>query len=100
MTDGALLVTRKNGPLSSVLPVHATSIMRADPFASHGLVNVPSPLEPLGQSAGAALAVALGVGALADAEGAAEAVGAASADAGGLLSSLEQPRKRATITKA
>src|SRR5579864_5717412 len=63
MTPGDLLVTLKWGPFSSVLPVHATSIIRAVPVASQGLEKVPSPVEPLGQSTGgAALAVAAGAG--------------------------------------
>src|SRR5689334_13735213 len=50
MTDEALLVTRKWGPLSSVLPVQTTSISRAAAFPSHGFSNVPGPAEPFGQS--------------------------------------------------
>ena len=54
--------------------------MRSLPFASHGAANEPAPLEPAGQSCGgsgaalgAALATALGVGAV---EAAADATGA------------------------
>src|SRR5215471_9688351 len=43
-------MTRKDGPVSEVFPVHVTSMRRAVPFASHGFAIVPSPLEPSGQS--------------------------------------------------
>src|SRR4051794_38881704 len=80
MTRGDLFVTLKNGPLSSVLPVHVTSISRVLPFASHGLLKEPSPVEPFGQSCGGSAAVALGVGALEAAGGGVDAAGAALAD--------------------
>src|SRR5512142_3005279 len=94
MVLGALLTTLIVGaPLSSLLPFHESSAMRALPFASQGFPNVPGPVEPVGQSArgvsGAALAVALGVAATlvvgaAEAEGAAEAAAASVAFASSL----------------
>src|SRR5687767_9161220 len=91
MVSGDLLWTWKEGPFSSVLPVHFTSIARAVPFASQGFSCVPSPLEPLGQSC-FTTAVALGAGALVVAA-AGVAVAVALVDAPGAgFSSFEQPQ--------
>src|SRR4051794_31196719 len=94
MADGDLFVTRKDGPVSVIFPVQVTSIIRAAPFASQGLLKEPSPVEPAGQSCTGTLAVALAAGA--DAEGAgAEAPGAVGAllalGAPDVLFSSEQP---------
>jgi hypothetical protein len=66
---GDLLVTEKYGPLSSILLVHFTSIMREGPLPSQGASIVPAPAESFGQSergaavaVGVALALAVGVG--------------------------------------
>src|SRR4051794_23983317 len=94
MGDGDLLVTRNDGPVSPIFPVHATSIIRAFPFAAQGLAMVPSPTEPVGQGTwGAAAAVADGAaegGLGAAAEGGVGALCADGAPAG--LGSVEQPR--------
>jgi hypothetical protein len=86
------------------LPVHVTSIIRSLPFASQGLANDPSPVEPFGQSWGVTGAEALGAGVLAAVAGAAEATasGAALAEAAGLAapSSLEQASSVAKGTRA
>src|SRR5690349_21203435 len=60
MSDFALFVTRNDGPVSPTLPVQVTSISRAVPFASQGLPNVPSPLDPSGQGRVGFGAAALG----------------------------------------
>src|SRR5579859_58806 len=84
---------RKWGPFSSSFPFQATSIIRADPFAIHGLLKEPSPVEPFGQSTGGPLADALGAGALADAGGrVGSASTLASEGATDLLSSLHAGR--------
>src|SRR5579884_1782906 len=81
MTSFVVFRIANDGPLSPVL-VHLTSIARALPVASHGLLKVPGPLEPAGQSLrGSALAAALGAGGVVAAD--ADAVPAAAADAGG-----------------
>src|SRR4051812_37887147 len=67
MVDGDLFVTRKDGPPSVIFPVQTTSIIRAAPFASHGLPMDPSPVEPAGQSCTGPLALALALGAGAEA---------------------------------
>src|SRR5262245_11159127 len=99
MVEADLFVTRKDGPLSSIFPVHVTSMARAVPLASHGLLNVPSPDDPFGHSTGGAFALAAALGAGALAAGVAEGVGAGRgaadalcAAAVGLLSSFEHPR--------
>src|ERR1039457_1683438 len=89
MTDLALLVTLKSGPLSSILPFQTTSIMRESPVASQGLFIVPSPFEPAGQSTGG------GAGGLATSGGGGGGSGFATLFTGGgsgLGSSLEQLR--------
>jgi hypothetical protein len=49
MVSFDLLAALNVGPLSSVF-VHATSIIRSLPFASHGLAKLPMPLDSAGQS--------------------------------------------------
>jgi hypothetical protein len=78
--------------------------MRTAPFPSHGLENVPGPVDPVGQSArgvsGAALAVTLGVaatlvvGAGADAEAVTDGAVFVAA------SSFEQPKNATTANIA
>src|ERR1700686_2792782 len=97
MTIFPLFVMANDGPVSPVL-VHLLSIMREFPFASHGVVKEPVPVEPGGQSCGGSGAAeaegaALAEGAGAETDGAALAEAAAPAE----LSSLEQPT-RASIT--
>src|SRR5262245_31444272 len=76
MTSFDLLTTRNEGPLSSSFLVHWTSIIRDLPCASQGFANVPSPLDPSGQSVrGAALATGVGAGVGAGAGGCLAAVG-------------------------
>src|ERR1700678_133648 len=70
MTDGDLFVTLKDGPVSVIFPVQATSIIRAVPFASQGLLKEPSPVEPAGQSCTGPLSLALATGAVAEGAGA------------------------------
>src|ERR1019366_7344626 len=97
MTSCDLFVTANDGPLSSVF-FHFTSIIRALPFASHGLEKEPGPVDPVGQSCGGSGAAdeaadaALAEGAAAEAEGGGAAL--AEADAAGVLSSLEQAASR------
>src|SRR5277367_3497916 len=102
MTSFDLLVIAKDGPLSSVF-FHFTSIIRAFPVASHGLVKEPGPVEPAGQSCGGSGALdATGGGTLADGAGAeADAGGGALAEGNGagLLSSLEHPARARTASR-
>ncbi len=70
MTAGDLFVTLNDGPVSVIFPVQVTSIIRAAPFASQGLLKEPSPVEPAGQSCTGTLAVALAAGAVAEGAGA------------------------------
>src|SRR5580692_8569420 len=64
MTSWDLLAIAKEGPLSSVF-FHFTVIIRALPFASHGLVKEPVPVEPAGQSwGGSGVVEGAGAGAL------------------------------------
>ena len=92
------MVTANDGPLSPVL-VHLLSIIRALPFASHGLVKDPGPVDPAGQSCwGSAALDAAAAGALAedagaDADGVAAALALAEGTDAGELSSLEQPAR-------
>src|SRR6202030_2311543 len=92
-TSLPLLVTANEGPLSPVF-VHLLSIIRELPFASHGLAKEPGPVEPVGHSCGGSGALDATGGALADGAGV-EVAGAAAALAeavgAGALSSLEQP---------
>src|SRR5262245_22010046 len=69
MVSSDLLVTRNDGPSSAILPVQATSIMRAIPLPSHGSLKVPTPLESLGQSSRGWAGGGGGGGALAGCEG-------------------------------
>jgi len=73
-----LLVMRKDGPVSVIFPVQVTSMSLAAPFASHGLVKVPTPLEPAMQSRVGLGSTAVAVGG-AIAEGAGVEGGAAEA---------------------
>src|SRR5262245_19854339 len=90
MTDGDLFVTRKDGPPSPIFPVHVTSIIRAVPFASQGLLKEPSPVEPAGQSCTGPLALALATGAGAE-DASAEGAGVEAADGVGALLALGAP---------
>jgi hypothetical protein len=91
-----LFVTANDGPLSSVF-FHFTSIIRALPFASQGLLKEPGPVDPVGQSCGGSGAADAAAGAaLADGGDETEGGGAAlaEADVAGALSSLEQAASR------
>lgn len=101
-----LFVMEKFGP-SLVVLVHFTSIMRSEPFASHGFVNEPGPVDFSGQSCGgstgSADALALGVAAALDAAlalGAAVAADALAAVVSVFFSSSLQPATSPTRASA
>src|ERR1700722_19213457 len=101
MTSGLLLVTANDGPVSPVF-FQRTSMVRAAPLASHGLVKDPVPLEPVGHSCCGSGALddpaggALADGAGAETEGGPAALAEGAAEVG--LSSLEHPRKASIAT--
>src|SRR5689334_3113995 len=96
MTSFDLLMALKDGPLSSVFPVHVTSIIRAVPVASHGLSKEPIPVEPSGQSC---LGSGGGVLATGGGGGGVGIGGALFAGSGlGAASSLLQPVRQAAMT--
>src|SRR5262245_28009671 len=88
-----LLMTWNLGPSSVVLPVYLTSIMRVSPLPRQGAAEVPTPLEPWGQSSrslGGASAVGATAGAALASAAALGLVGAAS-----FLGSSSQPSRSA-----
>jgi hypothetical protein len=78
--------------------------MRTAPFPSHGLENVPGPVDPVGQSArgvsGAALAVTLGVAATLVVGTGADAEALADGAVFVAGSSFEQPKNATTANNA
>src|ERR1041384_7978105 len=86
------------GPSSVVLPVYFTSIMRASPLARQGFSEVPTPLEPLGQSS-RSLGAGSGVGVGAGATTAALGVGAAAFFSAGSSSQLHKSAAKANASR-